>query len=102
MNENPSDKTQSKRAFLAFVMKIGGDIDWIQTFTTEVEADAFGIEHSGYGELHPEFDPPDFYEKYDPPVVLLFEAENTDALSNGKYTRPVAIYQRGEKYCCVK
>ena len=89
-------------AYLAFVMNVGGDIDWMETFHTEAEADIFGTEHSGFSELHPEYDSPDFYQKYDPPVVLLFEAENTDAFENGKYTRPVAIYQRGEKYACVK
>lgn len=89
-------------AYLAFVMKIGGDIDRMQTFRTEAEADTFGIEETGFSPLDPEYDPPDFYEKYDPPVVLLFESENTDAYFNGKHTRPVAIYQRGEKYECHK
>lgn len=82
-------------------MKPMGDIDWIKTFVTEEAADEFGKEESGYSELDP-MDDPNHWEKYDLPVVLLFEADNSDAMDNGKYTRPVAIYQRGEKWLCVK
>jgi hypothetical protein len=88
-------------AFIAFIMKPMGDIDWIQTYRSEAEADEFAIKKSSYSELHPD-DDPDHWKKYDPPVVIVFEAENTDAMENGKYTRPVAIFQRGEKYACVK
>ncbi|MBE2267484.1 MAG: hypothetical protein IAE80_04585 [Anaerolinea sp.] len=86
---------------IAFIMKPMGDIDWIKTFTSETDADAFSLEHTNYAELSPE-DDPDHWEKYDPPVVLLFEAETDDVLDNGKYTRPIAIYQRGEKWVCTK
>ena len=83
-------------------MGAGGDIDEARTFLDETEADVFGLDRSSLSELDPELDDPDHWEKYDPPVVLLFEAENTDAYMNGKYTHPVAIYQRGEKYICIK
>jgi hypothetical protein len=87
--------------FLAFYMKAGGDIDWIKGFPTEAEADEFGAEWSAYSPLSPQ-DPPDFYEHYDPAVVLIFETDDPDPLSSGKYTRPVAIFHRGEKWVCVK
>lgn len=87
--------------FIAFIMKALGDIDWIRGFDTEAEADEFGKSHTSYSELDPD-DDPDHWEKYDPPVVILFEADNFDAMENGKYKRPVAIYQRGEKFVCVK
>jgi hypothetical protein len=86
--------------FLAFIMHVGGDIDEMRSFHTEQEADEFGKKRTSYKPLHPEYDAPDHWEKYDPPVVILFEAENSDAFENGKYKRPVAIYQRGEKHSC--
>jgi hypothetical protein len=88
--------------YIAFIMKPMGDIDWVRTFPTEAEADAFGEENTRYGELDPELDAPNHWEEYDPPVVILFEAENSDALKNGKYQRPVAVYQRGEKWVCTR
>jgi hypothetical protein len=87
--------------FIAFIMKPMGDIDWVKTFETEQEADEFGREHSSYGELDPD-DDPDHWAKYDPPVVILFEADDDSAVDNGKYKRPVAVYQRGEKHVCTK
>lgn len=87
--------------FLAFIMKAMGDIDWIRGFDTEAEADAFGIERTSYSELSP-LDDPDHWKKYDPPVVILFESNSDEASEAGKYKRPVAIYQRGEKFICVK
>jgi hypothetical protein len=65
-------------------MKPMGDIDWVKTFRTEQEADDFGKEETAYSELDPD-DDPDHWQKYDPPVVILFEADNSDALENGKY-----------------
>jgi hypothetical protein len=87
--------------FYAFEIKAGGDIDYVRGFPTEAEADAFGIEWTAYEPLMPE-DLPDFYEKYDPPIVLVVEVEKSDALESGKYTRPVAVFQRGEKWVCVR
>lgn len=87
--------------FYAFVMHAGGDIDWIKAFPSEAEVDEFGMEESGYAELSPD-DDPDHWKKYDPPIVIVFEAEDALALENGKYTRPVAIYECGDKYVCVK
>jgi hypothetical protein len=87
--------------FFAFVMKAMGDIDWVTSFVTEKEADEFGIEKTRYHKLDPRDDPA-HWEKYDPPVVILFEADDPNAMDNGKYKRPVAIYQRGEKFVCVK
>ncbi len=88
--------------FIAFIMKAMGDIDWVKTFRTEEEADAFALEETSYCELDPEMDDPDHWEKYDPPVVILLEADNSDALENGRYKQPTAIYQRSEKYVCVQ
>jgi hypothetical protein len=87
--------------FYAFVMKVGGDVDEMNAYPTQDEVDMFGRETSGYAELDPR-DPPDFWEQYDPPTVIVFEAKNHEAFETGKYDRPVAIYQRGEKYVCVK
>ncbi len=87
--------------YIAFIMKAMGDIDWVKTFPNELEADEFSLEHTSYSELSPDDDPV-HWEKYDPPVVLLFEAENDEALENGKYTRPIAIYERGEKWICTR
>lgn len=87
--------------FIAFVMKGVGEIDWIKSFETETEANTFGIQISSYDELDPEMDDPLHWEKYDPPAVILFEADDESALETGKYTRPMAIYHRGERYECV-
>jgi hypothetical protein len=87
--------------FYAFLMRIGGDIDYIQGFPTEVEADSFGVDQTRYSELHP-MDDPNHWTNYDPPIVILVECDESDQLFNGKYKRPVAIYQRGEKFVCVK
>lgn len=86
--------------YIAFLMKPWGDIDEMQSFHTEEEADAFGKERTAYGELDPVMDDPDHWEKYDPPVVIVFEADDPSAYDSGKYKRPFAIYQRGEKYPC--
>lgn len=89
--------------FIAFVMRVGGDIDTINTYPTEAQADEFGKEESAYGELDPVMDDPDHWKNYDPPVVVIFEADDgLKAMENGKYKRPVAIFQRGEKYVCGK
>ncbi len=87
--------------FIAFVMKAMGDIDWITSFVTEAEVDEFSKSQTAYHELDP-MDDPDHWENYDPPVVIVFEADNSDAIDNGKYKRPVAIFQRGEKFECVR
>ena len=87
--------------FYAFVMHVGGDIDEMNGYRTEAETDIFGKERSGYSELAPD-DDPDHWKKYDPPVVIVFEVDNDDAFESGKYKRPYAIYERGEKYLCVK
>jgi len=84
--------------FYAFTMRVGGRIKEIDGFVTEAEADAFGIKVSGFREFD---DSADFYAQYDPPIVLVVEAESIDILETGKYKRPVAIYQRGEKWMCV-
>ena len=84
--------------YIAFLMKPWGDIDEMQSFRTEDEVDVFGKERTAYSELHPVMDDPDHWEKYDPPVVIVFEADDTSAYDSGKYRRPYAIYQRGEKY----
>ena len=87
--------------FIAYTMTADWDYDGSRSFKTESDADAYGIKTSRYAELDPDEDP-HHWEKYDPPTVVLFEAENTDAMMTGKYIRPVAIYRRGEKYLCVK
>lgn len=85
--------------YIAYIMKPMGDIDWVTSFHTEAEADEFGLDKSAYHELDPR-DDPDHWQKYDPPVVILFEADHPDAMENGKYKRPVAIYQQGKKFIC--
>ncbi len=87
--------------YFAFIMHVGGDIDSINSYRTEAEVDLFSKEESGYSELDPDEDP-DHWKKYDPPTVIVFEVENEAAFESGKYKRPYAIYQRGEKYICVK
>jgi hypothetical protein len=87
--------------FIAFIMKAMGDIDWMESFHTEAEADEFGKKRSGYSPLDPVMDDPDHYEKYDPPVVLIFEIDHPEGFQNGKYKRPVAIFHRGEKFSCI-
>lgn len=37
-------------------------------------------------------------QRYDPPVVFGFEADDWDAWTTNKYIRPVAVYMRGKKY----
>ena len=86
--------------FYAFVMKPFGDIDWMEGFETEAEADVFGRKQSGYGELDPVMDDPHHWEEYDPPIVILVEIDHPEGVENGKYKRPVAIYQRGLKFPC--
>jgi hypothetical protein len=86
--------------YIAFLMKPWGDIDEMKSFRVVEEVDAWGRERTSYSELDPVMDDPDHWEKYDPPVVIVFEAENTDAYDSGKYQRPFAIYQRGKKFPC--
>ncbi|MCC6802086.1 MAG: hypothetical protein IT319_04300 [Anaerolineae bacterium] len=88
--------------FIAFMMKPMGDIDYIRAFDTESEADEFALAYSSYSELDPIMDDPRHWENYDPPIVILFEAEAWSAAENGKYKRPVAIYERGEKLRCER
>ncbi len=92
---------EKKSVFCALLMSVEGKVE-ANTYSTEAEADKFALKYTEYGELDPEWDNPDHWEKYDPPMVLLFEAENTDAYWTGKYTRPVALYRRGEKWKIVK
>jgi hypothetical protein len=87
--------------FYGFVIKVGGDIDHIKGFHSEAEADDFCIDRTSYRELDPD-DDPDHWDKWDPPVMLLVEVDNEEQFEQGKYTRPVAVYERGEKYLCVK
>ena len=87
--------------FYAYVMHVGGDIDEMNGYPTEAQVDVFGKERSGYSELDPD-DDPDHWKKYDPPVVIVFETDNDEAFESGKYKSPYAIYERGEKYLCVK
>lgn len=87
--------------FYAFEIKVGGEIDYVRGFDTEIEADAFSLDWTAYEPLSPE-DPPDFYDKYDPPIVLVVEVEKGSDLQSGKYKRPVAVFQRGEKRACIK
>jgi hypothetical protein len=87
--------------FYAFIMGVGGDIDEMRGFDSAVEADAFGQERTAMDELGPD-DPPDFREKYDLPVVICFELEKGEDFETGRYKRPAAIYQRGEKWVCAK
>jgi photosystem II stability/assembly factor-like uncharacterized protein len=87
--------------FIAYEMSATWDFELGRSFRSEEEADEFGKEATRYSELDPD-DDPKHWEKYDPHIVVLFEAHNTDAMENGKYIRPVAIYERGEKYVCVK
>jgi photosystem II stability/assembly factor-like uncharacterized protein len=87
--------------FIAYDMTADWDFDSGRSFLTEEEADVFGVEQTRYAELDPE-DDPNHWEKYDPHIVVLFEAHNTEAMMSGKYIRSVAIYQRGEKFLCVK
>lgn len=87
--------------FYAFVINVGGDIDYIRGFLTEAEADAFSSDYTSIKSSDPE-DPPEFYDTYDPPIVLVVETGETDALETGKYERPVAVFQRGKKWVCYR
>jgi hypothetical protein len=87
--------------FYAFIMKVGGDIDWIQGYKTEEEVDAFAKEESAYGELT-EDDDPEHWEKYDPPIIIVVECDQSNQMESGKYKRVVSVFQRGEKFVCVK
>lgn len=92
---------EKKTYFCALLMQTSGKVE-SNTYFSEAEADEFALEYTDYGELDPEYDDPDHWEKYDPAMVLLFEAETTEAYWTGKYTRPVALYRRGEKWRIVK
>ena len=83
--------------FYAFTIRVGGRIKEIDGFATEAEADAFGIKESGFREFD---DSADFYAQYDPPIVLVVETESWNDMETGKYKRPVAVFQRGEKWVC--
>ncbi|MBL8146136.1 MAG: hypothetical protein JNL34_07105 [Anaerolineae bacterium] len=87
--------------YMCVELKVGFDIDWIRSVATEQEADEFARETSGYRPIDPELDPPDFYKKYDPPMVLVVEGEEI-AFETGKWDRPVAIYVRGERWDCAR
>lgn len=89
--------------FMCFTMRAGGRIKEADGFESEAEADDFGRRTTAYRDLNPEWDKPDHYEKYDPPIVIVVETQDGyDVFESGKYTRPVAIFQRGEKWMCVK
>ena len=83
--------------YIAYVQPAGERTYSINIFHSEEEADAFGVENSSGGYVDEEHE-----DRYDQPIVILMEAEDKSAMDSGKYTRPVAIYQRGEKYACVK
>src|SRR5687768_16958945 len=93
---------ENSTRFICLVIQADARIKEINVYSNEAEADEFAIERTSYSELDPELDDPDHWEKYDPPTVLVFEAENTDVLDTGKYIRPVAVFQRGEKWICMK
>jgi hypothetical protein len=93
---------ENSTCFICLVIQADARIKEINVYPNEAEADEFATERTSYGELDPEWDDPDHWKKYDPPTVLVFEAENTKALDTGKYTRPVAVFQRGEKWVCTK
>lgn len=82
--------------FIAYVMFPGNDINQIRTFSSEPEANKFGKQETAYPDRVV-----DGKGKYDPPVVLLFEAPSLSIADLNKYTRPVAIYQRGVRFNCV-
>jgi hypothetical protein len=84
-------------AYIAYVQPAGERTYSINIFDTEDEADVFGVENSSGGYVDPEYE-----DRYDQPIVILMEAKDRSAMDSGKFTRPVAIYQRGEKYACVK
>ena len=92
---------EQKPVFCALLMGLDGKVE-SNTYDTEAEADVFALKYTSYGELDPEYDDPDHWEKYDPPMVLLFEAEDTEAYWTGKFTRPIALYRRGEKWVMTK
>ena len=84
--------------FYAFMMGVGGDIDYIKGFDTEAEVDVFAADYSSIDESEPSGS----WSEYDPPVVLVFEVAEGKDFELGKYKRPVSIFQRGEKWVCVK
>ena len=80
--------------FIAYVMFPGNDINEIREFDTEEEAHRFGRKQSTYV-----IDPQGWY---DPPLVLLFEAESFRAADRNEFIRPVAIYQRGIRFDTIR
>lgn len=92
---------EQKPFFCALLMGLDGKVE-SKTFRNIADADKYALDYTSYGELDPEYDDPDHWEKYDPPMVLLFEAETTEAYWTGKYTRPIALYRRGEKWVMTK
>ena len=82
--------------FIAYVMFPRNDINTIQTFESDSEADKFGKSETAYPERVV-----DMKGEYDPPIVLLFEAPSLSIADRNQYTRPVAIYQRGIRFNCV-
>lgn len=88
---------EASPVYIAYVQPAGERSYSINIFHTEDEADVFGRENfiGGYvAEGHE--------NQYDQPIVILMEAKDIGAMDSGKFTRPVAIYQHGEKYACVK
>jgi len=82
--------------FIAYLMFPGNDITAIQIFDSDSEADKFGKSETAYPERVV-----DMKGEYDPPVVLLFEAPSLSIADLNKFTRPVAIYQRGVRFNCI-
>lgn len=67
--------------FIAYVMFPGNDINAIQTFDNESEADTFGNSETTYPDRVV-----DGIGEYDPPIVLLFEAPSLSIADRNKYT----------------
>lgn len=80
----------------AYIIKPMFDMDMAKGCETEEEADEIGLKYSTPVELDPD-DDPNHYEKYDPPMVLVMEGDQA-VWDNGKYTRPVSLWMRGEKW----
>ncbi len=80
--------------FIAYVMFPGNDIDEIREFDVEAEAHRFGRKQSTYV-----IDP---HGQYDPPLVFLLEADDLATADRNKFTRPVAIYQRGSRFDTIR
>lgn len=83
--------------YIAYVQPAGERTYSIHIFHTEAEVDMFGIENSSDGYVDK-----DYKDQYDEPIVIVMEAPDSSAMGSGKFTRPYAIYQRGEKWACVK